>query len=218
MALRLGKLSRVLTRVVLLLALLLSGGCTYFGRRGLDFLDQFRVAVGVGTTVGVRGSAAGAIDSGLMVGVKPNLSALGWRYGQPFLFNANDPRFYADQAEIIKTTHVRDLRYGTGDYAHARNSIALLPAVLTWTDASPTGYDWDVPVTSDEFKERHWIWSGHALKNDRYAQIHAFDFEADIALGVYVESGYSPGETLDFLLGLIGIDIAKDDDRIGGEK
>ena len=205
-------------RIVLLLALLFSGGCTYFGRRGLDFLDQFRVSVGVGTTVGVRGSAAGVVDTGLMVGVKPNLSTLGWRYGRGFLLSAKDPRFYADQAEIIKTTHVRDLNYGTGDYAHARNSVALLPAVFTWTDASPTGYDWNVPEDSDEFKERHWIWSGEALKNDRYAQIHAFDFETDIALGVYVESGYSPGETLDFLLGIIGIDIAKDDDRIGGEK
>ena len=181
-------------------------------------MDQFRIAVGAGTTVGVRGSAAGAIDTGLMVGVKPNLSALGWRYGRGFLLNAKDTRYYADQAEIIKTTHVRDLNYGTGDYGHARNSVALLPALFTWTDASPTGYEWNVPAASDEFKESHWIWSAEAFKNDRYAQIHAFDFETGIALGVYIETGYSPGETLDFLLGIIGIDIAKDDDRIGGEK
>ena len=66
--LRMFRLLRVWTRIVLLLALLLSGGCTYLGRRGLDFMDQFRFSVGAGTTVGVRGSAAGAVDTGLMVG------------------------------------------------------------------------------------------------------------------------------------------------------
>lgn len=188
------------------------------GRRGLDFLDQFRVSVGAGTTVGVRGSAVGLVDTGFMLGVKPNLSTLGWRYGRGFLLDSNDSRFYADQAEIIKATHVRDLNYGTGEYTHARNSVAVLPALLSWSDASPTAYDWNVPDHGNVFKEKHWLWSRHAVKNDRYAQIHAFDIELDIALGVYLETGYSPGETLDFILGIFGIDIAKDDDRIGGKK
>ncbi|MHC4938558.1 MAG: hypothetical protein ACYTHK_06280 [Planctomycetota bacterium] len=205
-------------RIALVAALLCFGGCTYMGRRGADFLDQFRISVGAGTTIGVRGSAAGLVDTGLMVGVKPNLSAIGWRYGRGFLANAQDSRFYADQAEIVKATHVRNLRYGTGDYDHARNSVAVLPAVLTWTDATPKGFDWKVPESGNTFKESHWIWSKEAIRNDRYAQIHAFDFEIDIALGVYFEAGYSPGETLDFLLGIFGIDIAKDDHRIGGKK
>ena len=205
-------------RIALLVALLFFGGCTYLGRRGLDFLDQFRVSVGAGTAIGVRGSAVGAGDTGLMVGIKPNLGALGWRYGRGFIFNSDDGRFYADQAQIIKATHVRDLAYATGDYEHARNSAALLPALFTWTDATPSGYEWKVPEDGNEFKESHWVWSKEAVTNDRYAQIHAFDIEFDVALGVYVESGYSPGETLDFLLGIFGIDIAKDDHRVGGKK
>jgi hypothetical protein len=208
----------VRVRIAILIALLFLGGCTYLGRRGRDFLDQFRVSVGAGTAIGVRGSAVGVVDTGLMVGVKPNLSAIGWRYGRGFLANTKDGRIYADQAQIIKATHVRDLNYGTADYAHARNSVAVLPALLTWTDASPPGYEWKVPEEGNVFKEQHWIWSKEAVRNDRYAQIHAFDIEFDFALGVYVETGYSPGETLDFLLGIFGIDIAKDDHRIGKKK
>ena len=44
--------------------------------------------------------------------------------------------------------------------------------------------------------------------------MHAFDIEAEVALGIYVSSGYSPGETVDFILGFFGIDIAKDDTRL----
>jgi len=205
-------------RGVLVVALVLCTGCTYMGRRGRDFLDQFRFAVGAGTTVGVRGSSLGVVDTGLLVGVKPNLSALGWRYGRGFLLQPGDARLYADQAEIVKATHARDLRYGTADVAHARTSVAVLPAIFSWSDSTPTDYRWDVPPEANTFEERHWIWSPHALKNDRWAQIHAFDVEFDVALGVYLEVGYSPGETLDFLLGIFGIDIAKDDHRVGGEE
>ena len=90
--------------------------------------------------------------------------------------------------------------------------------VQSMTDASPTKYEWEVPEDGNTFKESHWIWSAHAVKNDRFAQIHAFDVEFDVAIGIYLDTGYSPGETLDFLLGIFGIDIAMDDDRIGGEK
>ena len=48
---------------------------------------------------------------------------------------------------------------------------------------------------------------------DRFAQVHAFDIEVSAALFLYVDVGYSPGETLDFLLGIFGIDIAKDDGK-----
>ena len=33
-------------RIALVAALLCFGGCTYMGRRGADFLDQFRISVG----------------------------------------------------------------------------------------------------------------------------------------------------------------------------
>jgi hypothetical protein len=207
-----------LRTVSLLLLLLSASSCRYLGDRGLDFLDMFRVSAGVGTTVGVRGRALGVVDTGLMVGVKPNISALGWRYGKPLYFDQSDGRFDADQAEIIKATSVRNLRWGQGSYESARTSAALLPAVFTWTDATPTGYEWTVPEEGGEFEERHWIWSPETTRNNRYTQIHAFDVEVDVGLGVYVEAGFSPGEALDFLLGIFGIDIAKDDGRLAKKK
>jgi hypothetical protein len=212
-------LSRVLgLRTVCLLFLLLSAGCRYLGDRGLDFLDMFRVSGGVGTTVGVRGRVLGVVDTGLMVGVKPNFSALGWRYGKPLYFDKDDPRLDGDQAGIIKATSVRNLNWGEGSYESARTSAALLPAVFTWTDASPNGYEWTVPEEGNEFKEKNWIWSRETTRSNRYAQIHAFDIEVDVGLGVYVETGFSIGEALDFVLGIFGIDIAKDDGRLRKKK
>lgn len=207
------------SRTACLLLLLLSvSSCRYLGDRGLDFLDMFRVSAGVGTTVGVRGRALGLVDTGLMVGVKPHFSALGWRYGKPLYFDQNDARLDGDQAEIIKATSVHNLNWGKGTYESARTSAALLPAVFTWTDSSPDSYEWTVPEEGNEFKEQHWIWSGETTRNNRYAQIHAFDVELDVGLGVYVETGFSVGEALDFLLGIFGIDIAKDDGRLAKEK
>lgn len=205
-------------RLGCLVLLLSAGSCRYLGDRGLDFLDMFRVSAGVGTTVGVRGRALGVVDTGLMVGVKPNISALGWRYGKPLYFDQADGRFDADQAEIIKATSVRNMAWGEGTYESARTSAALLPAVFTWTDATPDGYEWTVPEDGDEFQQRHWIWSRETTRNNRYAQIHAFDVELDVGLGVYVETGFSIGEALDFVLGIFGIDIAKDDGRLAGKK
>jgi hypothetical protein len=48
-------------------------------------------------------------------------------------------------------------------------------------------------------------------QTNRYARIHAFDIEAQVAIVAYVDVGWSPGEFLDFLLGFLTIDIAKDD-------
>jgi hypothetical protein len=212
-------LARVLgLRTVGLALLLLAGSCRYLGDRGMDFLDMFRVSAGVGSTVGVRGRALGVVDTGLMVGVKPNLSALGWRYGKPLYFNQEDGGFDGDQAEIIKATSVRNLRWGEGSYESARTSAALLPALLTWTDASPEAYEWTVPEEDAEFREQYWIWSRETTRHNRYAQIHAFDVEVDVGLGVYVETGFSFGEALDFVLGIFGIDIAKDDGRLAKKK
>ena len=203
---------------VLLLAICLLTSCRYLGDRGLDFLDQFRGSVGVGTEVGVRGRAAGLAETGLMFGAKPNATAIGWRYGKPLFLNSRDVRFDGDQAEIIKTTSVINLDYATGAYDTARSSWAIVPFLLTWADSTPTAYEWTVPEEGEEFKDKHWIWSGETTKNNRYAQIHAFDVELEVGLLVYVDTGFSLGETLDFLLGIFTIDIARDDGRLGVEK
>lgn len=185
----------------------------YVGDRGLDFLDQYRIAVGAGTVVGVRSKAGGLYDTGLMIGVKPKATALGWRYGAPLFFDRNDLRLDANQAQVVTTSHAVGLRIDDGSYVSAWNSFALLPGLFTWADSSPTDFEWEVPEKGVDFKDSYWLWSGQTFQDNRYAQIHAFDLEFEVGLGVYFDVGFSPGEALDFWLGLLLIDIANDDDR-----
>jgi len=199
---------------VLLLACLSPSGCRYLRNRSIDFIDQFHLTVGAGTVVGVRTKAVGVVDTGIMGGIKPNATSLGWRYGKITRFNTHDGRYDSDAVQIIKANSVLDFDYGDGSYRSARDSWAILPAVFTWTDSSPEGYDWEVPEEGEEYPNRHWLWSDNARDTNGYAQVHAFDIEAEVALGIYISSGFSPGETVDFILGFFGIDIAKDDTRL----
>ena len=187
--------------------------CQYVKDRSLDFLDQYRISVGAGSVVGVRSSNLGLVDTGLMFGIKPNAARLGWRYGSPLFFNENDTTMDADQAEIIKTTHIVDMDYGKGSYHSARESFALLPALFTWTDSTPTDFEWQVPEEGDDFADNNWLWSPAAISENRYAQIHAFDVEFEVGLLVYLDFGFSPGELIDFLVGFTTIDLAADDGR-----
>ena len=118
-----------------------------------------------------------------------------------------------DQAEIVKTTSMVDFNIGTGSYKSARTSAALFPALFSWIDTTPTDYEWYVPEEGADYNDRHWIWGGASWKGSRYAQIHAFDFEIEVGLFVYIETGFSLGEALDFWLGWFLIDIAQDDGR-----
>jgi hypothetical protein len=101
-----------------------------------------------------------------------------------------------------------------GSYDSARTSLFVLPVVFSWVDATPTDYRWMVPEEGDFFLDRHWLWSGTGFRDNRYQQIHAFDLEAEVGLLVFVETGFSIGELVDFLLGIVTIDIAGDDGRI----
>ena len=188
--------------------------CNYIADRGLDALDPFRVSAGLGSVIGVRFRNIGLVDSGLMVGLKPRSTALGWRYGVPLFFRKADKLMDADQAEIVKTTSITGLEYGQGSYASARSSIAILPGLLTWADSTPSKYDWSVPDEGEEYDDRTWIWAPSSFPKNRYAQIHAFDGELEVGLLVYIETGTSLGELADFVLGFIFIDIAGDDDRL----
>lgn len=188
--------------------------CGYLADRALDFTDQFRFTIGAGTVVGVRGRSGGTLETGLMIGIKPRAAALGWRYGTPLWFYEGDRRFDADQAEIVRTTTLIGHDFTDGSYDSARQSLFLLPALLSWVDSTPTGYDWQVPADGDRFADHHWLWSIEGIAHNRYQLVHAFDFEGEVGLFLYTSSGYSPGELLDFLLGLVLIDLAADDERL----
>lgn len=213
----LGRPGQTLRTGIGLLACLGSSGCTYFADRALDFVDPYRIVIGASTGVGVRTSNLGLIDTGLMFGLKPRAGALGWKYGTPLHFLASDRRVDIDQAEIFMTTSVRDLDYTTGAYASARNSAFVLPALLSWVDATPTGYEWQVPDHGALFDDRFWIWGAEGFRANRYTQVHAFDTELELRLFVYLDTGFSIGEWFDFLLGWFLIDIAGDDGRLAGK-
>ena len=109
--------------------------CVYLRDRGMDFLDQWRVGVGAGTTIGIRYKSLGLIDTGLMVGVKPNASALGWVYGAPFFFNPDYDLDYAPVAGVIGEDNpalYRSINWGefragraAGDYADYGEEIQI---------------------------------------------------------------------------------------------
>ena len=202
-----------MTRVLLLVLACTVPSCAYFRDRAIDFVDQFRVRIGAGTPIGVRGRAVGVIDTGLMIGVKPRISSIGIDYSTLLFLNQSDGLMDSDQAEVVKATSVRGLSLGDGSYMTGRNSVAVLPALFTWTDSTPTDMEWRVPEEGNTFNDTHWLWHKETFKQNRWAQIHAFDIELGVGLFLYADVGYSPGETLDFLLGIIGIDIAKDDGK-----
>lgn len=202
-------------RALLLGPVLLAGSaCSYLSDRAVDFLDQYRVAVGVGPNFGVRGRSLGLFDTGLMFGMKPRDLGIGWRYSRVAWPGLGGGAVDADQAEILFATSIVGLDYTTGAYKSARRSFALFPALLSWVDTTPDGHDWEVPEEGDDFEDELWIWSPAAIERGRYAQVHAFDIESEVAFLFYFDVGYSPGEFIDFLLGIATIDIAQDDGRV----
>lgn len=206
---------------VALLAALLLSSCAYLTDRGVDFLDQFRGVAGVETGGGLRFSYFGLFSSGLNLGIKPQAASLGWKYGRAFLLSPSlhHAKFEADQAWVLYTSTLQNCNFASGDYKLARKSFAVLPAFLTWADTTDRDEErWYVPEEGVMLEGDHYIWSKGTWKNNRYAMIHALDWELEMGLLAYLDVGYSPGEAVDFLLGIFFIDLARDDGRIVGDK
>jgi len=203
-----------MNKLIALLLLPLLGSCNYLVDRGLDAIDPYRLAVGVGTVGGVRAETLGLVETGIYFGLKPNAMSIGMRYGRPYYANLKDGRIVGDQSEVLVNTSIIDMDLAAGSYGVGTRSIALLPAIFSWVDSSPENYEWLVPKEGDDYEDYHWLWSSYALENVRYSQIHAFDIEFDVAILAYLDTGFSPGEVVDFFLGILTIDIAADDDRL----
>lgn len=199
---------------VLLVVALAASSCKAAANRGADFLDQFKFVVGATSGGGVRVNAAGLVHTGLNIGIKPDGTSWGWKYGsiKNFATPTADVTFDADQAWLVKTMTVSRLNYASGSYRYGMESFFLLPALLSRVDAaSADTIHWYVPEEGVRVQGRHWIWSREATREARAAQIHAFDMELEIGLIGYIDMGFSPGEALDFWLGFLGLDIADDD-------
>lgn len=209
-------------KFLLFLVLAVTPSCAYLTDRAADFLDQYRGVVGVGTGGGFRVNTFGLIHTGFIFGLKPQDSALGWKYGRPLVSwsTSRTAGFEADQSWVFITTSFENWSYLSGDYKLARKSFFLLPAFLTWVDTTYSDEPrWYVPEEGIEMEGDHYIWTGATWRDNRYAMIHAFDVETEISIVAYLDLGFSPGEFLDFLLGLLTIDLAQDDGRLfgGGE-
>ena len=91
-------------------------------------------------------------------------------------------------------------RISPGEISEVTPSLTLFGPTLDETEDTP------------EAKEPEFIWSEDASKEFRWAQIHAYDLEMSLYLGVaYAKVGFSLGEFADFVLGWFGADIARDD-------
>jgi hypothetical protein len=199
-----------------LLLLLAAPACNGPVAAARDFVDPYKIAVGVGTGAGYRVSNLGLFETGLEFGVKPSAGALGWRYGRAYAFQPDKEgvHFSSDQTLIYETRSLIDADFATGGYKLARRSFALLPAVFTWVDSADRGRTvWDVPAEGSSYPGEHYLWTARTWRDERYAMIHAFDVETDIMLFAYIEFGYSIGEAVDFVTSLFGFDLAGDDDR-----
>jgi hypothetical protein len=214
-------MKRFLFLTALVTTLLLTS-CAYLTDRGVDFLDQFRAVGGVGTGGGMRFSYLGLFSTGLNFGIKPQATSIGWKYGRPFLLapSLHQAKFEGDQAWVLYTSTLENCNFASADYKLARKSVALLPVFFTWADSTYRDKDrWyatdkGVPLEGDNY-----LWTVKTWKNNRYAMVHVFDWEFEMGALAYLDLGFSPGEMVDFWLGILFIDLAKDDGRIlGGKK
>ena len=206
-----GSTALKLVATALLTVIPLLSSCQYLKDRGSDLLDPLRLSVGAGTIAGLRARALGVLDTGLMTGDKPHLSALGLNYGTLLYFDHSDTLVDIDKAEIIQTTSIVDIDYEDGQYRSSRDSIAVLPALFSWIDVTPAVAQGDIP--EGDVHNLYWLWSGKATEYDHYAQMHIFDVEAELGFVAYLGAGVSPGEIVDFVFGLVTIDLSGDDGR-----
>ncbi len=201
-------------RPLLVLLLLALPSCSYFSNRGRDFLEIFRLQGGFGRGLGVTARAAGLLDIGLNTpGAFYHSSGVGAVYGD--LYFLSDDRVDVDFMRIV---HDEQLGVADGgEMAHSHKCWAVLPGFFARIDrvAGP-----DYPDSADyaDWLDGPMLWSERALEIDPWAHVHAFDAE----LGVYLlvanaKAGLSPGEAADFLVGLVGLDLAGDDTGSGND-
>jgi hypothetical protein len=96
-------------------------------------------------------------------------------------------------------TQQPDARWRRAD----KQTNGFLPAYYTWIRREAPG---------QRYRKGAWLWSHQAQSWSPRAHIHAFDVEASVWAGVaYGRAGFSIGEFADFLTGIVGWDLARDD-------
>lgn len=166
-------------------ATLLLPGCAYLGERGRDLGDIVRLEGAVG--VGIQANVAAGELLHLGVGSSRRWSA-GWEYGLPTCEKRIEDHFplsYAWSVIEPDVAALHTLKWGEGPENPRHRCPVMAPGALS---------------------------SGTVRK----PAMQFWNLEVGVmALAVGVEAGVNPAELLDFVLGFLGIDIARDDDAEG---
>jgi hypothetical protein len=184
-------------RLVFAAAIAALSGCAaakdYLLDRAGDLSDAFQAAFG-GPAIGVHVEATVLVHVGLDAW---------WAYG--------------DEGGTVGNFHAR--LPGTADYA--AYSIVVFHA--RGVDTDPAARD---PSNPDHFPPPHGGFPTHAHELGRAFEepprpehlrlLRWLDLEVDAAWIAGLRARWSPGETVDFLLGWFGIDLAGDDGGGGG--
>lgn len=182
-------LRRTLTFVLVAAATGMLGGCSYLKNRTNDLFDVFRFDVGWGPALYAEARATDLVAVGLGVRYQESAGMHG--------------RFVAD------------------DFPH--EAVALGPFVFgssgSWTAlpilaGGTSRYDLHRDVVPTQILCFPLMGFGSCANDYVLSRrgLHVADLGADIAVGyVGLGVGVSPGEFLDLLLGLVGIDLARDD-------
>lgn len=181
---------------------LLAPVAAYGANRARDFGEIFRVQAGVGYSAGAQVRALGLLDVGLGGGAHRWKNGVGWVYGEYHILNdspAADLDVYWPATKLYDLgPGMREDGVGLAQHVSIRpdgetlfaQSYMLLPAMLSPPD----------PRSSET-----------PARLRRWQRVHALDIEVGASCLAYVRVGFSPGELLDFLLGIFGLDIAGDD-------
>ena len=163
----------------------LLAGCGYLSERARDLGDIFRVEGSVGTGLQASVTAGGVAHLGLG---SSRCWTAGWAYGIPTKERRSEDYFplsYAWSFIEPDAAALHVLKIGEGTVLPQHRCPVLGPATLS------TGSLEKPPM-------QYW------------------DLEVGVMLvAVGVDIGFNPAELVDFILGLVGIDIARDDDEAG---
>jgi hypothetical protein len=198
-------------RIILILTVIACTGCAtpfgnYMKNRGNDLLDPFKIRAGIGLGLHADVEATELLHAGIGGSGIPIGAGMNGRYmhiGEQLELNCNLPvtLFIKKEADMIGTDpynpwcfthyHIECDWRGKNEVTYCCLS-PLLYGVDKYGNAAL-----DYTKQKDDIKKPVYRW---------------LDAEAGATLGfINGRIGFSPGELLDFVLGIFTIDIAKDD-------
>lgn len=173
---------------VAILFVLCSGACGYLRDRAHDLLDPFRVDVGYG------------------LGIYADVRATDWLAAGAGLHQVHTAGVHG---RFVGTSQTRQLGIPLSMLGETESEMTPLLG-------GTSRFDWRRDVVPGQilvFPVMHLGRTGILACSLAERDVRVADLGASLTLGVVgVSLGFSPGEVLDLLLGIVGIDLAGDDD------